>query len=191
MPLGGIALHALLQCRLDRVAIVVHPQDPLYWISPEVKARLAHPESAVRIVRSERAEDGMAYSLRSGLEYLLSFRPGEPDAVAVVLADQPFVDEEHLNRLLGCYRSQPGLDFAASAKEAGDGTSVLMPPVVLSRAMFEAVRELEGDAGARKLLALPRFKGSSLAPGANDILFDVDDPADLERAVERFASFAG
>ncbi|MGO4374191.1 NTP transferase domain-containing protein [Paenibacillus sp. MCAF20] len=191
MTLGSMALHALLQCSVEEVVVVVHPSDPLNWLSKEFDERvLGQPSQdspSVRIVISERADDGMAYSLRTGLEALPWIQPnGEyalPDAILVMLADQPFVDKTHLERLMDRYSKQSNLDYVASSSwNEENGTYALMPPAILSKSMFAAVTKLEGDTGARKLFADARYRGEAVSARSNGVLLDVDNPIDLELA---------
>ena len=93
---------------------------------------------------------GQAFSLRRGVAAL-----PDADAVVITLGDQPFIT--------------PAV-IAAALAELGDHDAVRalyddVPghPVVLSRRVMDAVGELEGDAGARELLA--RFRGTPVGGG--------------------------
>lgn len=185
VALGSMALHALLQCNVEEVVVVVHPNDPLDWLPNELEGR-------IRVKRSDRADDGMAYSLRAGLNELRnrSDERLEPDAILVLLADQPFVNRVHIDRLLNRFRQEPSLDYVASiVTSESDGNRALMPPAVLSRTMYTAIGELKGDAGARKLFSDSRFHGDVLSAVSSEILLDVDNPIDFELAIKLFRTF--
>ncbi|WP_307470228.1 nucleotidyltransferase family protein [Paenibacillus harenae] len=193
IALGRMALHALLQCSVEEAVIVVHPSDPLNWApEEELSMRSQHfrhkGAPSIRMIRCERADEGMAYSLRKGLTALLSGRSDAklvPDAILVLLADQPFVDRKHIERLLSRFREQPHLDYVASVPgDAEDFPLTLMPPAILSRTMYEAIEELEGDEGARKLFANARFHGEFVSAVSDEVLLDVDNQVDLELAIE-------
>ncbi len=194
MTLGSMALHALHQCSVEKIVVVVHPCDPLKWLSMELVESIpgmpSQDSPSVQIVISERADDGMAYSLHAGFEALLGsgIQPNVehalPDAILVVLADQPFVDKVHLERLMDRYSKQSNLDYVASSSwNEENGTYALMPPAILSKSMFAAVTKLEGDTGARKLFADARYRGEAVSAIANEVLLDVDNPIDLELAI--------
>ncbi|MDF2921956.1 MAG: hypothetical protein K0R57_870 [Paenibacillaceae bacterium] len=200
IPLGSAALKELYRCGLEQIAVVVRPDDPLDWLagaperSPgreggldlwregepgEEEAHAARPPGNSRpwiVAPCKEADEGMSASLRCGLQALEA--AGEPEAVMVLLADQPLVDADWLRELLRLYRNNPGLDYAAS--QSGP---VLMPPVILSWNLCrEAKVRLRGDRGAGALLSSGEFKGLALIqPEGAHLLMDVDSPGDLEQ----------
>ncbi len=109
--------------------------------------------------------EGQAASLRAGVAALA----GEADAVLVTLGDQPRLDAATIARVLGAW------DGAAPAVRATyDGRPG--HPVLLARALFGAVAELRGDAGARALLARPDVVEVACDAAA---VIDVDTPEQL------------
>jgi molybdenum cofactor cytidylyltransferase len=129
--------------------------------------------SGYRLVVNERPEEGQASSLRAGVEAL-----SEPRDVLFLLADQPFVTGETVERLLRAAQARPR---AAAVGLVAAAETRLCPPVLLHRSLLPSVLELRGDQGARGLLS--RFESSSVRVQAQGSeLVDVDTPADLERA---------
>lgn len=111
---------------------------------------------------------GLASSLRAGLEAV----PDDADAALIVLADQPLVDAAALRRLVAAWRRRPGLP-AAAAYEGRLGV-----PAIVPRRLWPALRRLEGDAGARHVLAAaPRVTAVAMPEAA----LDLDRPEDLAR----------
>jgi molybdenum cofactor cytidylyltransferase len=109
---------------------------------------------------------GQGFSLRRGVAAL-----ADADAVAITLGDQPFIT--------------PAVIIAAVAELGGHDAlravyaGVPGHPVVLSRHVMDAVGELEGDAGARELLArfdVRRWEASHLASAT-----DVDTREELSK----------
>ncbi|MCD9023317.1 nucleotidyltransferase family protein [Cohnella silvisoli] len=168
--LGSIALKRMLASKqIDTVTAVVRKSDTLNWI-PE-KEWGTNGSGKLRIARCEDAALGMSYSLREGLRATLS---ESPQAIMIVLADQPFITSELLDNLVAVYRDRPDLDFVACV-----GANAAMPPVLFAPSMFDAISRLEGDRGARKLLASPAYRGS-LVPVKSDLVFtDIDTPLEL------------
>lgn len=115
------------------------------------------------IASGPASEEGMAGSLGIGIARAQAC---DVDAVLVCLADMPFVPEAHLRALLAVCDGAP----VASVDELG----ARMPPAVLPRAWFAPVLALNGDAGARSLLADAHLVAAP--PGA---LRDIDRPADM------------
>lgn len=125
-------------------------------------------------VWNARWQAGLSASLRCGLDAACAETPG-PDAVLVLLADQPLVNAELLNRLVELHE-------AGHTLAACDTGEALGPPALFDRVHFDALRALSGDRGARDLL-------ESVAPDAR-VHFaggDVDTPEDLARLRARFA----
>jgi len=173
-PLGAEALGRMLACpRLDPVIAVVRPDDDLLWTEP---VRAADRGGRLVFAACERFAEGMAFSLRRGLAEAEAGEP--PDAVLVALADQPFIDAELLDSLIEAYFAGRSLDYAACR----DGEAA-RPPALLGASMFGPIALLEGDRGARGLLADPRFKGELVEPRSAIAFEDIDTPEDLERAV--------
>jgi molybdenum cofactor cytidylyltransferase len=166
--LGGMALKALLNAGLDTICVVVRPGDDLGWLPAEVRGR----EVIIKVC--ERASEGMSRSLQCGLESVAAVNP---DAVLVVLADQPFVTSELLREVVYCWEKNPELDYATCGY--GELTS---PPALLSKAMFPAVFGLSGDQGAKRLFASPSYAGRVHDAASQELLLDVDTQEDLEAA---------
>ncbi|KZM50892.1 molybdopterin-binding/glycosyltransferase family 2 protein [Labrenzia sp. OB1] len=88
--------------------------------------------------------DGMAASIRAGMKALSR----ETDAVIILLGDMPRIDVDILQRLIAAYRqSDPGLIVTATA----DGKRG--NPVLWDKSFFEALSSLNGDIGARHIIA--------------------------------------
>lgn len=140
------------------------------------------PESFTRAVKDGRgfrtvcadAELGMSRSLQCGLR--AAEAGGRPDAVMVLLGDQPFVGKELISRLVHAFRTaEDGCDYCAALHRA-----VPRPPVLLARTMFDAVKGLDGDEGARSLLRLKEYRGMLLEDTAPERFWDADTPENAE-----------
>ncbi len=86
---------------------------------------------------------GIASSLISGINAI----DIEADGVLVMLADMPWVTAQDLKALLAAFRAERGQAIirAVSAGKRGN-------PVILPRATFDSVRQLQGDIGARHII---------------------------------------
>lgn len=96
------------------------------------------------------------------------------DAILLMLADQPQIDEQHLRKLVDAW-SGAGDDIVASAF-----ADTLGPPVLFGSAAFDDLAALDGDRGAKTLLRDERFRVSSVDCEAASI--DIDTRADLDAA---------
>jgi CTP:molybdopterin cytidylyltransferase MocA len=112
-------------------------------------------------------EEGMAASLRAGVEAL-----AEADAVVVALGDQPRLAAEAVARVVA---ARGGGALAVRAEYGGTPGH----PVLLERPLFDRLRELRGDQGARALLGGVDVRDVPCdGLGRPD---DVDTPAQLAR----------
>lgn len=144
------------------------------------KVRDALAGLPVRLVHNPRFAEGLSTSLVAGLAAL----DPEPEGVLVALGDMPQVSSQLIGALVSAFR----LDHVVLPVHAGRiGNPILWP-----RSALAAMRELEGDAGARKLLQ--RFQDRIIEVSTDDpgIFADVDTPdalsavrAQLEAAARR------
>jgi molybdenum cofactor cytidylyltransferase len=141
---------------LERVVVVLgHDADA-------IRARIDFGGASV-VVCDEWAQ-GQGFSLRAGVAAL-----ADADAIAITLGDQPFITPKAITSAL---LQLEGYDAVRALYDGVPGH-----PVVLSRAVMDAVPELAGDAGARELLArfnVRRWEAGQLADAT-----DVDAPEEL------------
>ncbi len=136
--------------------------------------RLARAEW--RLVENPDVDRGQGASLAAGIQ-AVSAAPGVETAL-VLLADMPTVPDAHLHALREAWA--PGVEAVFT-----DVDGVLGPPALFSRAAFARLETLDGDRGARAVIArLSHVRGVRLDRAA---AWDVDSVADLD-ALEAFAS---
>ncbi|WP_311764870.1 nucleotidyltransferase family protein [Paenibacillus agricola] len=167
---GGLAIEQALQVeKLERIVVVSRVAGYPSWLNASEEPVYLQRCS---FIEAKDADLGLAHSLRAGLSAALHH--SKPDAVLVMLADQPFIRAELLDQLIFEYQADRALDYVA-AGDAGIGK----PPVLLAASMFNALMKLQGDEGARKLLLKPGFRGKVVEAEARCFL-DLDTPEDVE-----------
>ena len=124
----------------------------------------------VHIVHNPGFADGLATSLRAGLQAL---PPGSGEAV-ILLGDMPLVDAAAIDTLIRAAREDPEADAAVPVHDGIRGN-----PVLLRRGLFARAASLRGDEGARRLLRDPALRVIELASLNGAVGFDVDKPDDL------------
>ena len=132
------------------------------------EVRAAADLGAVETVVCEDWDEGIAASLRAGLEPL-----ADAAALVVTLGDQPFITPQVIAAILA--RADGPAPAARATYRGRPGH-----PVLIKRQLFGEVRSLRGDAGARDLLAAAgvlELECGHLCPDQ-----DIDTPADLEAA---------
>jgi molybdenum cofactor cytidylyltransferase len=99
----------------------------------------------VQVVFNPEWEQGIASSIRCGLEALLNRTP-TPDQVIFMVCDQPFVTAELLLELIN-ERQNTHKPIVASAYGGTLGI-----PALFEKSLFPQLLDLQGDTGAKKLI---------------------------------------
>ncbi len=170
LPLNGVPLvaHALAAARaaLEPVVVALGPE-PSAELFRAVTPRLRAGEAPPQLVSASRAPLGQAESLKAGLGRVLELTPEAP-GVMVLLGDQPLVSADLVRALADSFLT--GGEAACVAPVCGERRG---NPVVLHRDLFSAALRLEGDVGARGLLASFPLR---LVPWDDTCLADADTP---------------
>jgi molybdenum cofactor cytidylyltransferase len=130
----------------------------------------------LQVVFNAAYASGMASSLKAGIAAL----PRSAAGALILLADMPLVSEDLLDRLGAAFAGLPGAVAAAPMRGGRRGN-----PVLLSRVMFGAIGALDGDEGARRLLAeAPPGAIAEVAVDDSAATLDVDTPVGMINARE-------
>jgi molybdenum cofactor cytidylyltransferase len=163
-PLLGHVLDVLSASRIDEIVVVVGHKP---W---QLDSILKERQDRVRVVVNEKYEEGMASSFKKGLRTVM-----DADAVFLVLADQPLLDAEFLDKMIG-------------RLEAGSGASIVSPtykgkkghPVLFSKGTYHSILDLSRNGTLREVLA--RYAGSlAFLKGDRWTITDIDTPDDVGR----------
>ena len=162
MPLlRKLALEALHSKALE-VIVAIRPDHP------ERKSALAGLGLRAAVVAD--ADRGMSESLKCGLA---AVRP-ESGGALVLLPDMPGIMSRHINMMIEEFL--PGRVVQACDRQGTPGN-----PVILPRRLFAAVRQLTGDAGARRLIATGSDRPIAVELPGNVSRTDLDTPEDWAR----------
>ena len=116
---------------------------------------------------------GLSSSLKAGIRAV----PAGCDGALVLLGDMPQITGAHLDRLIAAFAAEPGAAIIVPTHEGRRGNPVLWP-----RARFAEMLQLEGDAGAKRLMAAHAGDVREVDLGTDAIFADVDTPEELVRA---------
>jgi len=130
----------------------------------------------VRVVTNARYTEGLSTSLDAGLDAL----GDSVRAAVVVLGDQPSVAPETIDALIDAYRDG-GKPIVVPVYRGRRGN-----PVLFDAALFDELRTVRGDRGARDVIAHEPARVAS-APLDLALPRDVDEPDDLEILERQFA----
>jgi molybdenum cofactor cytidylyltransferase len=114
---------------------------------------------------------GLGASLRAGISAL----PAQADGVIVCLGDMPQVDAAMIDQLIGALDPDNGALIAVPSIDGQRGN-----PVVWSRRFFPDLMSVEGDIGARNLIARYGEAVVEVPLVGNAALTDIDTPEALE-----------
>ena len=119
-----------------------------------------------RVIHNTDIAKGMSFSLHLGVQEAI---PSSTKAILIALADMPRVTAAHIYRLFDAFDGPDAVVVSSNGEYP-------TPPGVFGSGQFDALLKLEGDEGARKLVAGGRHVVTSPAE-----LIDIDTPEDLER----------
>jgi molybdenum cofactor cytidylyltransferase len=160
----AVAEHALA-ARLDRVLVVVGAA------SDAVATTLA--DLPVELIENPAYAEGQSTSLRAGIAALT------PDvgAALVLLGDQPFVSPAIITRIVEDWRAS-GAVIVAPVYRGQRGN-----PVLFAQRVFDELLAIEGDRGARAILAADPARVRMVTFDDDRPLADIDTPDDYQRLV--------
>jgi molybdenum cofactor cytidylyltransferase len=102
-------------------------------------------ETELSILHNNDWEEGMASSIRVGVKQIMTNDPGI-DGIMILVCDQPFVTEKHIESLIETHRTS-GLPLAACYYAGVIGT-----PALFHQSIFPELLELKGDIGAKSII---------------------------------------
>jgi molybdenum cofactor cytidylyltransferase len=161
-PLVRIAVEeALASCARPVIVVTGHQRE-------EVEAALA--DLPVHFVHNSDFADGLSTSLKVGIAAM----PDDVDGAVVCLGDMPQVGAALIDRLAAAFDPDHGALIVVPTSDGKRGN-----PVLWARRFFPDLAAIEGDVGARHLLAGFRDAMVEVPVQDNAALVDVDTPEAL------------
>lgn len=178
--LAAWTLEAALKSDLEKVICVVKPEDSLAWI-PSMWLNAASygctPDTRTRLqiaICTDYAY-GIAMSLHCGILSAIAYKP---EGVMIILADQPLLQAQDINRVAEALAVNKLCDYAA-ATDGGGGK----PPVAFREHMLGPLLSLSGDEGARKIMRNAKYAGTHVSLSEFSF-WDADTEPELERILD-------
>jgi len=161
-------LDALLNSQVEEVILVLGHE------AERIREKV--PAQKIKIVINSDYKKGMSTSIRQGLRAL----DEKAKAFLIVLADQPKIDEEILDRLVREFqRVYPEKNIVLPAYRGLRGH-----PVLFSVKYLEEALRLEGDVGCRQILVDHPEDILTVQVNTEAVLFDIDTPEEYEKYLE-------
>lgn len=162
------SVRAALQSKSNNIIVVLGANEAAH--------RLILGNFKVSVVYNPQWETGMGSSLKAGLKFLKSIAV-KPEAVIVMVCDQPLLTASHLNKLIDHYRSTRK-PIVASGYSGSMGV-----PALFDASMLTKLNDLDDRQGAKKIIESSKeFVDTVNFPeGA----VDLDTPEDVKRFLNR------
>lgn len=155
-------------------------------------------ELPISIVHNANWDEGLASSIRTGLEHLLSLS-ALPTSVSPLadglsanlthvlftLADLPSLDVHDFVRLIDVSKGSPNHIVCSEWVKEGDTDNRLTVPAIFPEAMFSELLALKGDTGAKPIIEKYAKLGKVKAVSIPNAQFDIDTPQDWEKFKKR------
>jgi molybdenum cofactor cytidylyltransferase len=113
---------------------------------------------------------GLSSSLKAGIRAV----PPAADGALVLLGDMPQITGVHLDSLIAAFAAEGGAGIIVPTHTGRRGNPVLWP-----RVCFEEMLQLDGDAGAKRLLTAHASRVREVELATDAIFADVDTPEAL------------
>ena len=127
----------------------------------------------VKFVRNPDFAGGLASSVKSGIAAVRE----NAEAAVICLGDMPLIDAHLIDRLIETFAPDRGNLIAVPVADGRRGN-----PVLWSRRFFDELMTLDGDIGARHLIAKHTEAVAELPVDGQSAFLDIDTPQALEAA---------
>ncbi len=165
VPLVVRSVRAALASRASPVIVVTGHE------AEAVRAALAGLD--VRIIHNPDYAGGLSTSLKAGLSAV----PADADGAIVTLGDMPRIEARHIDRLIAAFSPKEGRGIVVPVHLGKRGN-----PVLFAQAYFKELMEIEGDTGARHIIAASASEVAEVDLASDAIFLDIDTPDALARA---------
>ncbi len=124
----------------------------------------------VRFIKNDEFAKGLSTSLKSGLSQV----PAESDGAVVVLGDMPSVTSALLDTLIAAFNPADGRAICVATHAGKRGN-----PVLWARRFFPEMAAIEGDVGAKHIIAANDELVCEVEAQTDAPLVDIDTKEDL------------
>jgi molybdenum cofactor cytidylyltransferase len=161
-PLLRHVVDAALQSHAAGVTVVTGNN------APDVRSAL--DGMPVKFVHNPDFSEGLSTSLRAGIRAI----PDDADGAIILLGDMPDVGAGLVDRLIAAFNPGEGRAICVAAHQGRRGN-----PVLWSRQFFPEILALDGDVGAKQIMASNDDAVCEVEAGNDAPLIDIDTPEAL------------
>jgi molybdenum cofactor cytidylyltransferase len=127
----------------------------------------------VKFVRNPDFASGLASSVKAGISVV----PKQADGAVICLGDMPMISADLIDRLIDAFAPDRGNLITVPVSDGRRGN-----PVLWSRRFFGELAVLDGDVGARHLIAKHNEAVAEVPVEGDGAFLDIDTPQGLEAA---------
>ncbi|MCB4808257.1 nucleotidyltransferase family protein [Tamlana sp. 62-3] len=166
-------IETVLQVNCKNVYVVLGANFDL--ISSEIK------DYPISILNNELWHEGLGTSIAFSINFILN-SDINIDAVLFVLADQPFIDSDYINKMITGYNVDNKSIVATYYSDKKIGV-----PVLFDKLYFKYLKRLQGDEGAKHIIKDHEYAIKTLIPPNKNV--DLDTKEDYQLLVSRNFEF--
>lgn len=163
-------LDAALKSRLRTVVLVLGHEHKA--ILQALGAKADHP--GLKVVINPNYRDGQSTSLKAGLTCVRQAF----SSVMYLLADQPMINSDAIDRMLDQFHNSDK-DICVPVFEGRRGT-----PTIFRRSIYEEIMMIDGDIGARNIIAKKAERVLYAKIKDPKCFFDIDSQEDLKNLLD-------
>jgi molybdenum cofactor cytidylyltransferase len=145
------------------VAVTGHQRD---------RVAAALTDLPLTVVDNPDYAQGLSTSMKAGLAAL----PSDIDGAVVLLGDMPRIAANEIDRLIAHFNPVEGRAIVVPTRKGKRGN-----PVLLGRQMFLELARVEGDSGAREVIAAHPDLVAEAEMDSDSVLTDIDTPQALAK----------
>ena len=168
-------LHGKPLVRIVAEQALVSRAKPVIVVTGHQAERVRTALSGLDVSFTHNADfaDGIASSVKAGVAAV----PAKADGAVICLGDMPLVDAGLIDRLIDALQPDKGALIAVPAAEGRRGN-----PVLWSRRFFDELMTLDGDVGARHMIARHHETVVEVEAEGQGAFLDIDTPEALALA---------
>jgi molybdenum cofactor cytidylyltransferase len=126
----------------------------------------------LRFVHNPDYAQGLSTSMKAGLAAL----PADSDGAVVLLGDMPRISAAEIDKLIAAFNPVEGRAIVVPTRKGQRGN-----PVLLGKQMFLELARVEGDSGARAVIAAHPDLVAEVEMDGDGVLTDIDTPQALAK----------
>ena len=164
IPLIKHSVQNILNSSIDELVVVLGYQK-------EIIEKLINKHEKIKFVFNQNFDSGMASSIKIGVDNLSE----KTEAFFISLGDMPNVGEEIYNQLINSQFNNKDKEIFVPYYQERQANPILFP-----KKMKDKIRQIEGDFGAKKMIADNKKKVFKLSTQNKGVITDFNTITDFE-----------